>query len=167
MRWTKLRQIAESRVAPSLAGRVRLESTHYRKAHDREGRVGIVLDGAQVWGRGCIEGDRSTKEVFTEMRQHGLSAGVANAWHEYVVRGAGLHNQYAFHSAVWDYTQLSVDDALVSPDAVIRALAYLDKRTGKRRLRDLASEPPRTQVERACLRARLESEGLAFEWPGT
>ena len=164
MRWSKVRQIAESRFAPSVKGRVRLESTHYHKAPDQEGRVGVVIDGEQVWSRGCIEGDRDRTAVFQELKEQGLTNQKANAFDSTIVRGMALHNQYDFHEAVWDYIQLSIDESLKSYDAVTRSLAFLDARTGKRRLRQLAAHAPRTSLERACLGFRLRAEGIEADW---
>lgn len=167
MRWSKLRQIAQSRLAPSLTGRVRLETTHYRHAHDQEGRWGVVIDGEQVYGIGCIVADRESSAVFTRLREQGCSIGEANRLcPEHAIANA-RHDQYQFHAAVWNYTQMSIDDALDSRDAVVRALAYMDARTGKRRLRQLSAAPPATELERVCLAARLRAEGIAAEWVGT
>ena len=68
MRWSKLRKTVESRVAERLSGRVRLESTHYHRAHDQEGRWGVVIDGQQVWGMGCLVGDREHYELTPKIR---------------------------------------------------------------------------------------------------
>jgi len=165
MRWSKVRQMVEGQFAPSLAGRVRLESTHYHKSHDGEGRVGIVIDGVQVWCMGCIEGDRAPGLMADDLheregipRREAYRIGDAKA-HDY-----GFVSQYDFHQAVWDLTQVSIDDALASPSAVLRALAYMDARTGKRRLVKLAERAPRSSVERQCLKARLEAESIAYDW---
>lgn len=55
---------------------------------------------------------------------------------------------------------LSVEDALASPDALVRALAWLDRRAGKRRLRGRLARgtdglPP---LEARGLRLRCEAE---------
>lgn len=165
MRWSKLRHIVESRLAPCLAGRLRLESTHYARAHDAEGRWGVVIDGEQVWGMGCIIGDREQWALEQEIRaETGLSGREARQLAMKQRLGQARHNQDQFHSAVWDFTQMSIADALASDDAVIRSLAYLDARTGKRRLLRLASVEPGSQLERACLGARLCAEGISFHW---
>lgn len=77
MRWSKLKQIVQSRLAPSLADRVKLETTHYRQAHDQEGRWGVVIDGEQVYGLGCIVADREISAEFTRLREQGCSIGEA------------------------------------------------------------------------------------------
>jgi hypothetical protein len=50
MHWSKLRQLVEKRVAPSLAGRVGVMVTRYRHSHDQEGRWAIVVDGEEIGG---------------------------------------------------------------------------------------------------------------------
>jgi hypothetical protein len=165
MRWSKLRKIVELRFAGSLSGRIRLESTHYRRAHDQEGRWGVVIDGQQVWGMGCIVGDREQYVLSNKIRlEKNVSIDVASNMAFAQRRNVARHNQYEFHGAVWDFTQISIDDALKSEDAVIRSLAYLDARTGKRRLVKLAKNEPATHLECACLKTRLQAENIAFDW---
>jgi hypothetical protein len=160
MRWSKVRQIVESRLAPGLRARVRLESTHYRRADDQEGRTAIVIDSVQVWAMGCIAGDRERSEVFDELATRQPTACARNELASQVVRMNGQHNQFEFYRAVWDYVQCSIEDSLRSWDPLTRSLAYMDARVGKRRLVKLAAADLATDVERACLAARLEVEGL-------
>ncbi len=49
MIWSKLKALVESHFAPSVAGRVELHSTHYRKAHDDQGRGWITVDKKEAW----------------------------------------------------------------------------------------------------------------------
>lgn len=167
MRWSKLNQIVQLKLAPSLAGLVRLETTHYRHAHDQEGRWGVVIDGEQVYGLGCMVADRERSADFARLREQGYSIGDANRLSAEHATANARHDQYQFHESVWNYTQMSIDNALESRDAVVRALAYMDARTGKRRLRQLAAALPATELERVCLAARLKAEGIAAEWVDT
>jgi hypothetical protein len=168
MRWTKLRQIVEGRVAELLRERVRLESTHYHRAHDDEGRAAIVIDGVQVWAMGCMAAHGEAHIVYRELREReGLRGQPAHELVGAVTRRGALHNQYEFHRAVWDYTQMSIDDALACDDAIIRSLAYMDARIGKRRLLAPAGRAPSTDIEKACLGARLGAEELDCHWSPT
>jgi hypothetical protein len=47
MQWSQMKKQVESFFAPSVAGRVELRSTSYRRSHDGEGRVWITLDGEE------------------------------------------------------------------------------------------------------------------------
>ena len=76
------------------------------------------------------------------------------------VRSKGLHARDMVLRSLYEYLSLSIDDALASPDALIRSVAILDKRTGKRRLRSLRGTPMTNALERRCLEFRCEVEGI-------
>jgi hypothetical protein len=91
VRWSKLRQRVESRIAPSLAGRVREQ----------------------------------------------------------------------FIDALEAFLQLPIEKCLSSGDAVVRAMVFLDARLGERRLAGFNVDLLPTEIERACLRARIDAEELS------
>ena len=47
-RWSAIVKAWEPFLAASLAGRLELHATHYRGAHDEEGRAWVTLDGEQI-----------------------------------------------------------------------------------------------------------------------
>jgi len=47
--WSKLKKRVEALFAPAVAGRVELRITHYRTAHDWEGRGWLTIDGSEVY----------------------------------------------------------------------------------------------------------------------
>lgn len=161
MRWSKLKQIIEGGFAPAAAGRVSVHVTRYHRAHDAEGRWAILIDGIEVGGIGCIIADREQSEFIDQFRK-----GPDGATWEAQERADALlcakahHTLPFFLATLFAYTSLSVEAALGSTDAVLRTLAILDRRTGKRRLMKLASTPLATDLERRCLEFRLQVEGL-------
>jgi hypothetical protein len=66
-----------------------------------------------------------------------------------------------FYGALFEYTNMSLESALGSADAVLRSLALLDARLGKRRLKTIRLPEDAPALERACLHVRLEAEGIA------
>lgn len=48
MRWSKLNQLVEDRMADSLQRRVEVHNARYRHAHDGEGRGWITVDKREV-----------------------------------------------------------------------------------------------------------------------
>ena len=164
MKWSKLRQEVEAFVTPKMAGRVRLMSTRYRRAHDEEGRWALLLDDVEVGGIGCIPADREEWQLAESMKGPGITAKEAWSRGAQALQGRAHHTQTRFYEAVWSYTQLPIRDALASPDALVRSLAYLDRRTGRRRLIALSGPRPQTELEVACLSARLSVEGIPHAW---
>jgi hypothetical protein len=151
MHWSKIRKLIEERFAPSLRRRVRLELTHYRKAHDAEGRWAIAVDGKHVAGLGCIVADRIFCELQSQMS-------VDAAIKELVSRGQ--HYVPLFREQMFVFAHQGIDQALESDDSIVRALALLDKRLGKRRLTKFMQNKRKTSLEQLMLDLRVEAEGM-------
>ncbi len=66
-----------------------------------------------------------------------------------------------FHRALWDSLSLSIDDMLHSENGIIRALAMLDRRLGKRRLLALDLPDDELPLVRTLYALRCEAEGIA------
>jgi hypothetical protein len=77
------------------------------------------------------------------------------AWNSRVVLTVG-----EFTRALVDYCDLSFDEAVASPYMLHRALAVLDRRLGKRRLKALVLSPAEHPLVRRLLALRLETEGV-------
>jgi len=152
MRWSKLKQLVEERFAPSVSGRVRLFVTRYKGEDDNAGRWAIRFDGREVEG---------LSDLSSRWRQEQLQAGGRSADEARAIRmSEGTHDLRQFYRSLEDYLNLSIEDALSSPDVLARSLALLDRRTGKRRLRQV-SPTGLHPLEAACLAFRRKAEGLA------
>ena len=71
----------------------------------------------------------------------------------------GEFSRWEFMDACWDYLNMSIDDAVVSDNPIIRSFAMLDKRLGKRRLK-LIDRNGLHPLALSLLNLRLECEGL-------
>src|SRR5262245_18298566 len=137
MRWPKLRQRIEEGMAPALVGRVRVMVTRYHRAADAAGRWAILLDGRQIGGLGDIEAEEERSRLTDEKAME-LGVEVSKAqWPARVMLAAkARHDVGDFCGTLLKYTSTSIDAALASNDGVLRSLAFLDRRMGKRRLRN-------------------------------
>jgi len=164
MRWSKLRQRIESGIAPSLAGRIQFMVTRYRHAHDAEGRWAVVVDGEEIGGLGCIVADQEQHQLMsaaaTEMD---VSMAEAQSVGDEALCARARHTVPMFCGALFEYTNMSLESALGSSDAVLRSLAILDARLGKRRLQTIRLSEEAPDLERACLRVRLQAEGITAQ----
>jgi len=148
--WSNLRRILEEeRLCTALRGRVQYFMTRYHDAHDEYGRFCIRVDGIE----------RLNASIYQE---------------EYEKGGRRKREQRDPDGkfAVWEVgdaldiymDELTVDEALVSRDTLVRLFAVLDRRVGKRRLPALAAamqnEPEWLQF---FYRLRLEAEGYKSE----
>jgi hypothetical protein len=151
-KWSKLKQTVEARFADSIAGRVRLFMTGYHFSHNEVGRWAVVIDGEEAGGIGEItswQNNRWFKEPGITQEE---AAGE--------LRAKGLHTRDHFVDALREYLSLPIEKALDSPDVVIRSLAILDSRTGKRRLRAICERGIDHTLERQCLALRCEADGV-------
>jgi len=155
--WSGLRKAVRAQLAPSVRNRVDIFVTRYRHAHDGDGRWAIRVDGREVAGVGDIvaraerfEYDHIAREPEGSASQSGFRWAAAS----------GRQQHGGFVRSLRSLLALPIETALESNDLVIRALALLDRRLGKRRLRSLCLAPNASELERALLRVRLESEGI-------
>lgn len=72
----------------------------------------------------------------------------------------GIFGEGDFCDALRWYAQTSIDDILASTNPIVRAVAMLDRRVGKRRLKAIDPEKEHMLVRR-LLAFRLEAEGVA------
>ena len=145
MQWSKLKKNIESFFADSVKGRVELRSTRYHDSHDDEGRGYIVVDKEEIANFCSISKWQAESKVSNELRVISGATDFMNPEHKTNYYAAikqtdtllniqGIHSQYGFYEALKDYLELSIDDALASDNTIIKALAILDRRLGKRRL---------------------------------
>ena len=144
MRWSRLKQITESRFASEARGRVELWITQYRyrisMLHE-ERRSWITIDGIEI----------------VNMSRWNERDGIRFGFSEHDARRfeLGVFEPCDLTLACRAMLTLSIDDALASTNPLVRSLAVLDVRCGKRRRRqiDIDRETP---LVAACLRIRMQ-----------
>jgi hypothetical protein len=134
--WAEVRKLLEQDLlCDSLKGRVRYFATTYRKAHDSVGRVCILVDDKEIinmhfW----IEEERYA--VIRERKRD--KPGVSNfEIHKEVYADFadnGLFYPGDFGKALDEFLSSDIQVALQSKNQLVRMLAILDRRTGKRTL---------------------------------
>jgi len=161
--WSAMRKILEQEnICTSLKGRIQYFQTRYRDAHDQTSRIAIRLDGKEVFKSDYFDW---AKKQFEASRE--LCAGVDGKKHyatfyEKVNHLASSRGGLpSFFDSFYTYHNNSISDSLVSPDAMVRLFAILDKRVGKRRLEkvlsDVESQPEWLQI---FFKLRLDAEGI-------
>ena len=79
-----------------------------------------------------------------------------------ITRRAGVLSQEEFYALLHEYLRSSIAKSLKAEDAITRALAVIDARVGKRRLRQLANYPDEHPLVRMLLALRCEAEGISI-----
>ena len=114
MKWSKLKQTIESGLATDVAERICFHTTRYRNAHDAVGRSWITVDGVEIANMQHLNGPAASENPDR------LENGVFTA--------------YDLPLAMRQFLNMSIDEALCSENPLIRAIAVVDRRTGKRRI---------------------------------
>ena len=161
--WSSVKKILEEdRLAPSLRGRVSYFVTRYREAHDDVGRLAILVDGKEVFRAHPFWGSsnwRSVREEHPELSREEFWELMFNLE---LAKGNG--EQYDFYRSFEEYDTQDIEKSLASGNPLVRVLAVLDRRVGKRRLNRLAeqgfSDEPEW-VQDFC-RLRLKAENIAL-----
>jgi hypothetical protein len=159
MRWTQLRKQLQDRFATSVTASVDLNQTRYRHSHDQEGEFWISVRGSRIFSAGSLSYLCSLGALAANSQQDGASPAQAyeQAWP--VMESSGLMLLEQVNKELFGSLSQTVDEMLKHCNPVIRALALVDTRYGKRRLArfDPATEHPLVQ---RLYRLRCDAEGI-------
>ena len=168
MQWSKLKRNVESFFADSVKGRVGLHSTRYRTMHDHDGRAWITLDGKEIinmvhiwkWLYELNKKAASLAGVFDLNDRDKYEKFKKDAEKE--LEKDSFFMQSHLGGAMHDYQSMSIDSILISENHIIRAIGMLDRRFGKRRLKefDISSEH---YLVKSTYFFRAQAEGLIKE----
>lgn len=146
MRWSKLKQLIETNFVPAMAGRVAVHSTTYDGS--TEGRAWVTLDKIVIADFCTRAHERQTYGLGPQKEKPDL------------VTAFGEMSRQQVYQACWEYLhEIAFEDALVSDNPMLQALAVLDKRLGKRRYAKVHAQELHP-LARRLLDARLEAEGV-------
>ena len=188
--WSGLRQQLETEyLCPKLRGRVQYFLTHYTDAHDDYGRIAIRVDSVErlrgdpfaYYNKGYSELEAGLKRACLPPRQqipqemlHGpriackealVRRRAINARIEELVKhraiNDGIFDIYYVTDAIRIYTQSAIGASLRHENPLVRLLAVLDRRVGRRTLLRLAGDVERQpDWLRFFYRLRLDAEGI-------
>ena len=136
--WAGLNKWLEECLCDEFAGRITYFLTRYHKVHDSYGRAAILLDGKEPVCFSWIEAIRKECTVNEVWHQdpsqscYGLYDTMKPQWDANCT-----YCDTDFLDAVLEFRNLSIQDALCSEYYIIRILAILAKRVGKRTLQKI------------------------------
>ena len=138
MQWSKLRSLFHDHLAPELNGRIDVHSAAYKSG----GRTWISFDGEEI---ACVQAPGFTQQVF----RHSTCT--------------DLHNGQTLElgDAIYQLVHTSIDACVTSDNPLVRAVAILDRRFGKKRVALLAADDQQTlpSMQAALLAARMVANG--------
>jgi hypothetical protein len=135
LKWSKLKQMVEARLAPELRGRLAVQMTRYRRAHDDEGELWLALDGRKIYGSsyyGFVK-QRSLEQDADAL----LPLARTSCELETSLVANGVVDHMALTKALFESLSQPLEEMLASVHPLVRAMAVSDARCGKRRLRKI------------------------------
>ncbi len=164
--WSKIRKkLEQDYLADSLKGRITYFSTSYSYAPDHIGRAAIRLDGREILKSDYIHLHnlqwKSYKEISDNNEHSDISDVWAKSWIEAIKKG-GFDNQWFYYSFN-EYDNQSIEISLQSENTLVRIFAVLDRRVGKRRLKELSELwADEQEFLLLFLKIRMQAEGLNY-----
>ena len=174
MRWSHLKTALGELCVPELRARVRLHQARYRYTREEVGRVWVTIDGREVASFDTSSYIRRRSELSVALlTAQRPEAGETSSPLGYLevdekaraaLRAAGQYDDYEALADLEAYLSMGIDAALKCPSPLVRALAVIDRRVGKRTLRKLAVGAEHQLVrELYLLRCAVEREATARE----
>lgn len=156
--WSGTRKrLEQDLLCDTLKGRLRYFITKYNNAHDESGRIAIIVDGREIiqgnifkYYKGYNELERKMKfelgipERFWNGKEI-VNDAVNRDVEDYIVNlrlNEGIFDVWQFTDAVKSFLSSNIKESLVSENPLIRLLAIVDRRVGKRTLEKLKDSIP-------------------------
>lgn len=138
--WSDLNRRLRDGLCPELRDRVAFFLTRYHAVHNAYGRAAIRVDGRELAAFSWTETYRQDRELSDLYQAEDVSWEEAEErlrpqWNE-----RSVYSETDFLRAALEFRSLSIQDALRSENGVVRILAILDRRVGKRTLARLRAE---------------------------
>lgn len=170
MKWSQLKNRIEETFADSIRGRVEVWNTRYRESHDGEGEAWITIDKERVFSMACYtylmreyeeEKRLQSEKGCTDYKDPDQAEGYYDACDEAQenMKKEGIFSLWETNGSLFNYLNLSIENAISSENPIIRAFATLDRRFGKRRLKEFnwQKEHPLVKI---LYKFRCEAENI-------
>ena len=172
MKWSKLKKAIENHFCDELKDRVKIHFTVYRAEHEPESRYWITVDGKEIINvselKWVIEyygladelrNINDCKDFRDENQKEGYYQAYTDA--EKILKAKGMLPDYEFGNSLKGYLSLPFEDALNSENPVFKALAMIDKRLGKRRLKDIKLSKNEHPLVKELYKLRCDVAGMS------
>lgn len=164
MQWSQLRKRLLDRVADRIRSRIDIQQTRYRHAPDQEGEIWLTLDKERIFSAGSASYLSRLGTLVDVLQQQNVAWSEAHEQARPIVEAIGLMLLEKVNDDLRESLNQSVDQMLEHGNPLVRGLAIVDSRYGKRRLAafDASSEHPLVQ---RLFAMRCEAEKVTR--PGT
>ncbi len=172
MIWSKLKRSLEALLADAVKEHLQLHLTRYGPGvSSLMNRAWITWDGEEIHTFSTIGQLQAARGIAAQMYENGERkepTGFYEPSEDLVERleQRGIYSRQDWYEALETYLSLSIEEALHSSSALIRAWAMFDRRLGKRRLRLIQFKPTDPPFIKRWYQLRCQAEGIAVESAG-
>lgn len=154
--WSNTKKILEQDLlCEKLRGRVSYFLTRYRKSHDEQARIAVLIDGEEVLKGNSFDYYRQEDEISQQIsekekvpqRKWDGSKILYEKENDDIVRRVekklmndGIVEEYLFSQVIKFYMNNPIEKCIYSENAMVRMFAILDRRVGKRTLQKLKED---------------------------
>jgi hypothetical protein len=164
--WSKTKKQLENFICDSLKNRVKFFVTQYRKSHDDHGRVCIIVDDKEVFEMCDLKYNVAVWNKQIELKQNPnnrrYSSDHSLFWKaDKIVREQGIFDEDNFFEALIQYLNNPIRQSLNSQNMIVLVLALLDRRVGKRTLKEMSDKiQDQHSIVQYFYKLRCEAEGI-------
>lgn len=147
MQWSQLRKRLLDRVADRIRSRIDIQQTRYRNAPDQEGEIWLTVDKERIFSAGSASYLSKLDALIDELHHQNGDWSEAHEQARPIVEASGLMLLEKVNDDLRDSLNQSIDEMLEHSNPLVRGLAILDSRYGKRRIAafDACGEHPLVQ----------------------
>ncbi|MFJ5623935.1 hypothetical protein ACIQD3_14645 [Peribacillus loiseleuriae] len=168
-KWSKAKKRLKSFICEPLRSRVDFQVINYRKAHEQLGRAVITVDKVEKLSMCTITAEREEyykdRDIRIKLNDFNFddvakNRDIQDQAHK-LLKKEEMYGQYDFFFALEEYFNSSIEDSLKSPNTLIKILCILDRRIGKRTLRQMnGSILDEHELVQAFYKLRCEVENV-------
>lgn len=168
MKWSGVRKrLEEDLLAECLRGRIHYFCTSYSRCPDHEGRVAVRFDGREI-----LKGNYFDFYIRCSVNEAELRRSQPELKYNYgkLLKASriaalcdGQFDHWCFYAAYREFNDHNISENLNSENPIVRMLAILDRRVGKRQLLKLVGKiDEEPEWLRQFYIIRLEAEKISF-----
>lgn len=150
MRWSKLKKELKERLADNLKDRLDYHLTSYKNSTGFIGRAWITWDGKEILNfsnQDTVNNFDSYSNELAETNYISHEPLTLIDRHNGNLMEKGEFSKYDFAENAFRFLNLNVQDAIKSENPILKALAVVDKRIGKRTLDELRKSENHPMIE--------------------
>lgn len=164
--WSGIRDKLENEyLAQSLRGHIQYFAASYSKSPDHKGRFAVRYDGEEIFKTDYFEWDMESWFIELRIWNENPEKSHLECWKiankETINSGKFSHD--IFYDSFNEFDNQSIEKSLNSENAIVRMLALLDRRVGKRKLVSIKNKIENEPEWIKCFyRIRMSSENLSL-----